>query len=410
MSAGIKRPRIYYGYTVVFACFVIMAMTFGLHYSFGIFFKPLLKEFGWSRAATSAAYSATTLISGFMGIMAGRLSDFFGPKIVGVLTGVFLGAGFLLLSQTRNLWHLYLFYGVVMAAGVGGCWPGLMPAVAKWFTARRGLMTGIVASGIGFGTIVIPPLAERLISIYDWRTAYIVIGVITLVTVIGIAQFLKAEPPGRIEKKHPEKGAKGEEADPGPDGLEFRTAIRNGQFWLLGFTYFCYGYTLHTIMVHIAPYVQDLGLSSAEAARIYTLIGATSILSRIITGGASDRFGIKPSLLTGLLFMIISMVWIQFAGSRWMFYLFGMLFGIAYGGVMSMQAVATAKLFGLQSLGVILGTITFMYTLGGSISPVLSGYIFDLAGNYKAAFFAASLIACLSFLLALLLKLGGRRI
>ena len=98
------------------------------------------------------------------------------------------------MSQVNAIWQLYLFYGLLIAAGVGGCWPSLIPTVARWFVVRRGLMTGIVASGIGFGTVTIPLLASRLISIYDWRSSYSIIGIIALVLIILAAQFLKRDP------------------------------------------------------------------------------------------------------------------------------------------------------------------------------------------------------------------------
>ena len=399
----------YYGYVIVFASFIVMTMTFGIHYSFGVFFKPLMTEFGWTRAETSAAYSIMTLFSGLFGILAGRIGDFFGPRIIGTFAGVFLCVGFLLLSLANQLWHFYLFYGLVMAAGVGGCWPGLMPAVAKWFTRRRGLMSGIVASGIGFGTIIIPSLAEWLISNYDWRTAYIIIGCFTLILVIGVSQFLKGSPKkigepadceGDRDKGHPY---------PEITGHKFSEASRSRPFWLLCGVYYCYGYCLHTIMVHIAPWAQDLGISAGKSAIILAIIGATSVISRIIIGGASDKFGLKPSLIIGLIFMIISLLWVQIAQVPWMFYLFGILFGIAYGGIIALLVLAAAELFGLHSMGVILGTITFAYTLGGATGPIVSGYLFDLLGSYRPAFFIAAFVAIVSISFALVLKLPGRR-
>ncbi len=394
----------FYGYVIVFACFVIMVLTFGINYSFGIFFKPLLAEFGWTRAATSAAYSLALLVSGFLGIFAGRLSDSFGPKIIGILTGVFLCAGLLLLSQTQNLFHFYLFYGVLVAAGIGGCWPGLIPSVAKWFTMRRGLMTGIVASGTGFGIIIIPPLAERFISLYSWRTAYIVIGILTLVFIVLVSLFLKTDPRQIGQSPYGEKEADVESGHAPIGGFSFLEALRTNQFWLLGVIYFAYGYCLHTTMVHIAPHVQDMGFSSATAASILTVIGVPNTISRIVIGTASDRFGVKPSFVIEFLILFISLIWIQVARDLWMLYLFAVIFGIGSGGVIALQALAAAETFGLRSLGVIVGAIAFFYTIGGAIGTLVSGFIFDLTGSYYNAFWITAAIALLSLFLIQLLK------
>ena len=399
-----ERTYFFYGYVIVFSSFVILVMAFGINYSFGIFFKPLLAQFEWTRASTSAAYSLMTLISGFLGIFAGRLSDAFGPKIIGMLAGVFLSSGLLLLSQTQNLFHFYLFYGGLIAAGVSGCWPGLLPAIAKWFVKRRGLMTGIVTSGIGFGTLLIPPLAEWLISTYTWRTAYIVIGLLTLLVVISVSFFLKADPSdiGKI----PYGGYKNakENEDPPIEGLTFHQALRATQFWLLGAIYFGYGYCLHAVMVHLSPHVQDMGFSSSEAALVLALIGLPNTFARIIVGIASDRFGVKPTLVTMLLIMLISLLWIQVARELVMFYLFAVIFSIGSGGIIALQALATAESFGLRSLGVILGTVTFIYTTGGATGAYCSGLIFDWLGSYSPAFWITVAWALLSLLLTLLLK------
>ena len=394
----------FYGYVIVGACFVIMAATFGLNYSFGVFFKPLINEFGWTRAGLSAAYSVMTLISGLIGILSGRLSDRFGPRIIGILSGVFLCIGFLLLSKIGALWHFYVVYGLVMAAGVGGPWPGLMPTVAKWFTLRRGLMTGIVATGIGFGTFLVPPLAEYLISHYDWRTAYLVIGIATLFFVVGFSLLLHSDP-GKIGIRPYGESRPVAEADLSRERIGFREATGTLAFWILCVVYFCFGYCLHTIIVHIAPHAQDLGLSAADAARGFAVMGATSMITRILAGAASDRFGIKPSLIVGFAVLVISMVWVQVVQSVWMFYVFGILFGITYGTIMALQTPAAARLFGLHSLGIILGTITFSYTVGGALGPVVSGYIYDLIGGYRPAFILAVFIATIAFILSFTLNL-----
>lgn len=397
--------RFYYGYFIVLASFIVMTMTFGINYSFGVFFKPILAEFGWSRASASTAYSLMAMMSGFLGIFAGRLSDYVGPKIIGILAGLFLGLGYLLLSQTQNIWHFYLFHGLVLAAGVGGCWPGLLPAVAKWFVARRGLMTGIVASGIGFGTITHPPLAEWLISNYGWRSAYLIIGLLTLVLVVGVSQFLKRDPRQIGQEPYGIETVIGDKKEYATRGYTFKEAIQSIQFWLLGTVYICYGYCLHTTMVHIAPHVQDMGFPSAHAARILAIIGVTSIFARIIIGGASDRFGVKPSLIVGLLILALSLLCVQIATTLPLLYLFATLFGIASGGVISLQALAAGELFGLRSLGIILGTIAFLYTIGGAVGAIISGFIFDRVGSYWPAFWIAEGISILAFALTYLLQM-----
>jgi len=395
------KPRFFYGYVIVSAIFVIMLMTFGLNYTFGVFLKPLIAEFGWTRAATSAAYSLCTLVAGFLGIFAGRLSDRLGSKIIGIACGFFLGLGFLLMSQVNALWQLYLFYGLIIAAGIGGIWPALLPTVAKWFVARRGLMTGIVASGIGFGQIIVPPLASRLIYTYDWRPAYIIVGIVTLVFIILAAQFLKRDPRQIGQLPYGEDKVKQESSVSEDRGFYLQEAIRTRQFWMLCIIYFCFGFCLHTVGVHIVAHATELGIPPISAANLLAAIGGTSIVGKVVLGSASDRLGVKRSLVFSLILLLVSFLWVQLARELWMLYLFSVVYGFGYGGTITMQPLLAAELFGLSSLGVILGGVTFAYTIGGAAGPVLSGHIFDITGSYSLAFLACAILAFVAIILTL---------
>jgi len=386
-----EKSRFFYGYVIVSISFVIMTMTFGINYSFGVFFQPLIGEFGWTRGVTSGAYSVMTFIAGFLGIFAGSLNDKFGPKIIGITAGLSLGIGFLLLSRINAIWHFYLIHSLILPVGIGSCWPGLVPSVARWFTVKRGLMTGIVASGIGFGILAIPPLAGWIISHYDWRKAYMIIGILTLVVPVSLAQFLKRDPAQIGQFPY------------GEDGL-----TRREKSQVLCGIYFCYGYCLHTVMIHIVPHAVDMGIPTASAAGILAIIGGTSIPSRILIAGASDKIGVKPSLIMALFMLVISLFWAQSARKMWMLYLFGALFGTAYGGVISLQALAVAELFGLQSVGVILGAITFTYAIGAAVGPVISGYLFDIMKSYNPVFWVAAALALVAFVLSLFIKMPGK--
>jgi len=188
------KPRFFYGYAVVGAAFIVMLVAQGAFLSFGVFFKPVLTDFGWTRAMTSGAFSLCFLLNGLLGIGMGMLNDRRGPRLVVTTCGILLGAGYLLMSQIDTIWQLYLFYGVIVGIGISGAWVPLLSTVSRWFVKRRALMCGIVLSGVGIGVVIIPPLAAWLISIYSWRTSYIIVGIIVLVLVILAAQFLRRDP------------------------------------------------------------------------------------------------------------------------------------------------------------------------------------------------------------------------
>ena len=151
--AATGKPKFFYGYVIVAVAFIIMMLTFGLNYTFGVFFKPLLAEFGWTKAVTSAGYSLTTVVAGFWGIFAGRLTDRFGSKVVGIAGGCFLGLGFLLMSRIDAVWQFYLFFGIFIGIGSSVFVP-LLSTVARWFARKRSTMTGVVVAGSGVASLL----------------------------------------------------------------------------------------------------------------------------------------------------------------------------------------------------------------------------------------------------------------
>ncbi|MBP1707419.1 MAG: sugar phosphate permease, partial [Chloroflexi bacterium] len=157
-----NKSSFYYGYIIVAVCFLIMVTVFGSQLSFGVFFKPMLSEFGWTRAATAGPFSMSMLIGGALAFISGRLGDRFGPRKVVTAGAILVGLGYLLTSRISSLWQFYLFYGVIVSIGAGSIYVPLVSLIARWFGRRRGLMAGIAISGIGIGIAVVPTIASQL--------------------------------------------------------------------------------------------------------------------------------------------------------------------------------------------------------------------------------------------------------
>jgi len=399
-----KSPRFFYGYVEVLAPILIMAVMWGAIYSFGVFLKPLSAEFGWSTAAISGAYSLFMVLHGLLYIVAGRLNDRFGPRIVVMTCGFFMGLGYLLMSQISAIWQLYLFYGVIMGIAMSGGFVPLSSTVARWFVKRRGLMTGLAVSGIGAGTMIMPPVANWLISDFGWRTSYLTIGIIALVLIILAAQFLRRDPSQIGQLPYGESEIVEESLNLEAKGSSLQKAIHTRQFWVLGAILFCFGFSLQTIMVHIVLHATELEISATIAATILTIIGMGSIAGRIMMGGAGDRICNKASIIVCFILMSVALFWLLAAKEIGIFYLFAIIFGFAYGGIAALQSPIVAELFGLDSHGVILGSITSVTTVGCSIGPVLAGRIFDVTGSYYLAFLICAIIAVIAIILSLLLR------
>jgi MFS family permease len=397
------EPQFFYGYIVVVATFFIMVVMWGAYYAFGVFFKPVLTEFGWTRAMTSGAFSLSMVAQGLLGIVLGGLNDRLGPRLVMTLCGFLLGLGYLLMSQIGAVWQLYLFYGAIIGVGMSGAWVPLVSTVARWFVKRRSLMTGIVAAGIGVGTLVASPVANWLISTYGWRTSYIIVGSTVLVLLVLAAQLLRRDPAkvgqvpyGKNEEEH------GLSLD--AKEFSFQEVVHTKQFWLVCSLLLCWGFALFATMVHIVPHATDLGISAASAANILATIGGMSIVGKVVLGGIADRIGNRQVFGIGFILMSVAFFWLVPATEMWMLFLFAVVFGLAYGGCAISPSPMQAALFGLRSHGLITGFTNLSFSIGAAVGPLLVGYIFDVRGSYHVAFLLCAAISLTGLIFTAVLR------
>jgi MFS family permease len=403
-----KKSNIFYGYVVVAAAFLITIVAHGAQHTFGIFFKPLLDHFGWTKAATSAPFSLYLVLYGLLSIFVGRMNDRLGPRLVMTICAIFLGLGYILMSQVSAIWHLYLFYGVMIAVGMSGSWVPLISTIPRWFVHRRGLMTGIVTSGSGIGTILLSMLASALIATYQWRRSYIVVGVGVLVILVLAAQFLKRDPQKVGQLPHGGGVIKTDAPYYAGEGLCFREAVGTVRFWMLCAMFFCFGFDLYTVMVHIVAHAIELGIPALKAASIIAVVGGVNAAGRVTIGSAGDRIGNMRCLVISFVLMTAALLLLTIAAEMWRLYLFAIIFGLGYGGLAAMMAPVPAELFGLRSIGTIVGAVMCSFTLGGAIGPVLAGHLSDITGSYHTAFLVCAAVSAAGTLLSLLIRPAGK--
>ncbi len=403
-----KKRKIFYGYVVVAAAFLITIISHGAQYTFGIFFKPLLEEFGWTKAATSAAFSLYLVLYGILGIFVGRLNDRFGPRLVLTACAFFLGMGYALMSRIGAIWHLYVVYGVLIAVGMSGVWVPLISTIPRWFIRRRGLMTGIVTSGSGIGTILLSIAASALIAEYQWRISYLIVGAGVWTMLMLSAQFLRRDPQQMGQEPYGGDAVKTAAVHDADEGLRFREAISAGRFWVLCAIFFCFGFDLYTVMVHLVAHAIELGIPALNAAGIIAVVGGVNAAGRVGMGGISDRLGNLRCLVVSFLLMTAALVLLTVAAEMWQLYVFGVIFGIGYGGLAALMSPVPAELFGLRSIGTIVGAVTCSFTLGGAVGPVLAGLLSDITGSYHAAFAACAAVGVLGTIFSVLIGRAGK--
>ncbi len=406
------KDKLFYGWWVVLAFFVITIIAFGARFSFGVFFKPLASEFGLTRAETSGIYSAYMLLCCVFAIVSGWGADKFRPRILFSLMGLFLGLSLILTSQAQSLQQLFLAYSLFLAAGTGGVYGVSVSTIIRWFDSKRGLAIGLTTSGVGLGTVVMAPFATYLIAHVGWRMSFMVMGIIAWLLIIPMAMLLKKDPremgllPYGVETNGGETGGSNLRGSSAATGLSLSRAFKTRNFWCLGFSWILTPLCLYMAVTHIVPHGTDMGIPAMKAATILSLIGAMNIPGRLVVGNISDSAGRKVTAMVCALFLAGAVIGLIYLKDLWMFYLFAAVFGFFFGGISTSTTAMIGDIFGLHSIGVIMGTMSACWALGGAIGPFIGGLVYDMWSNYSLAF---SISAAAMMIVTLLLALTKRK-
>jgi len=392
-------------YTIVAAAFLIQAVVIGGMFAYGVFFKVLETELGWSRTLLSASSSLAFLVMGVFAILGGRLSDRFGPRWVLSITGLSFGLGYGLMSFMQAPWQLFVLYGVLIGLGLSTHDVVTLSTVARWFERRRGMMTGVVKVGTACGQIIIPLLAAALITAFGWRTACLLLGVVSALLLVIAAQGLRAAPQPIASSAESGSATKARATvESAATGLSLSAAARTRQLWTLCAAQFMFFPALVTVPVHIVAHGMDLGMAATHAAGVLSLIGAVSILGRLFVGSAVDRIGGRRALILCFVLLLLSLLWLRWIDAPWMLFVFALVYGFAHGGFFTVVSPTVAEFFGMSAHGAIFGVILFFGTIGGAFGPLLAGAVFDTTGSYAIAFNTLAVLALVGLLLVVSLR------
>jgi MFS family permease len=394
------RGRPSYRWVIVGAVTLMIGVTYGLMFSYSVFFKPLADHFTGDRATVSLVYSASLIIRGAAAIGMGWLADRYGARKLMALCGVMVGGGLVLSSYANDLWQLFLTYAVVEAIGLSGAFGIGTAAVSRWFTEKRGLALGIAATGSGLGTLLIVPGNERLISAYDWNGAFFIAGIGGGALLVAAALLLRPAP------ELPTRIGTGLATPPVEKGL--RAAIKDRRMILILSAFALFFFSIQIIMTHLVNYATDLGIDPLVAATFVSIIGAVSVAGRLSSGIGADRIGIHNTLILTRIFLVISFVIVIFTGPLWSFYLFALAFGLPYGGEIPQIPLYVGRYFGSRALATLVGLCVFVTNVGGALGPWTAGKIYDVTGSYDGAFIAGGLAGLVSLVLVLMLKRADR--
>lgn len=384
-------------YRVVLGGCLTQFTVIGLLFSFGLFIKVLEVEFGWSRTMLSACTSMSFLVMGVLAMVAGPLTDRFGPSRVLMVTGVAYGLGFVLIAQVTQPWQLFAVFATLIGLGLSTHDVVTLSTVARWFEGRRGIMTAVVKVGTAVGQIAVPPIAALLIIWLGWRTALVVMGGTAMVLLV-IAGLAMQRPPVASTPGEPVQ----------VPGIAYAAARRSRSFWTLCAIQFLFFPSLMAVPLHLAVHGMDLGMTAAAAATLLSVIGAASIAGRLAIGRLFDRIGGKNAFILCFITLIIGLAGLIIGHSLIVLYLVVVVYGFGHGGLFVVVSPTVAEHFGMRAHGAIFGTVLFFGTLGGAAGPILAGAVFDATGSYVLAFSGLLALAGLGLLLVLSLPSPGR--
>jgi len=405
LPSGLK-DRLFYGWVVVATFFIAGTAIWGVRFSFGVFFKSIESEFSLTRAATSAIFSTQMALGAVFTIVGGWALDRYGPRIVLFLMGLFTGLGLLLTGQTNSLWQLFLTYSLFLGMGTSAIFVTAMTTVSRWFEEKRGLAIGVASCGAGLGPVIVAPFATHLIAEFDWRTAFVIIGLIAWLMVIPLSWLLKRDPyeigalPDGVKMSSENAGNK----HAPPAGLSISQAFRTRSFWLITLVFLLFACSLFLVVTHLVPHVTDIGFSVVEAATVLSMTGGATLAGRLLLGAASDKIGRKTAPIVCTLLHVMAMVWLLWSEELWMLYLFALAFGFAWGGMGPTMAALIGDTFGLGRLGAILGTLDAGFCAGAALGPYVGGLIFDVSRSYSLAFSLGAAAMVLATLLIALVR------
>jgi MFS family permease len=367
----------YYGWRVVLAaCLGVMAGFGSLFvYTFSVFVKPLAAEFGWSREAISSGFAIAALTLGLCSPLLGRWIDRFGPRRIILICMAVYGCAIASLSLLRSgLWQFYATCFVLGAIGNGAAHLAYSRSISTWFQRRLGMALALVMVGAGLGAMILPVVAQSIITLSGWRAAYASLGGLALLLGLPLSWHYIRD---RRMIRH--------ESGPAPhSGMTWQQGLRSFAFWIVTAILFVSSISMNGAVTHLSALLTDRGLTAENAALCASILGGSSLLGRIGVGWLLDRFfgphvALVINLITALGIFSLARANTFSAGC-----LSAALIGIGAGGEAAITPYLLTRYFGLGAFSTLYGLTWTFYAAAGAVGPVLLGRAFDATGSYSS--------------------------
>jgi len=378
---------------------------------FGAFFDPIVDQFGWSRATTSAAMSLQRTETGAISPFVGYFINKFGPRNVMLVGTVILSLGFILLSRIQNLWQFYAVFLIITLGLSFGTFLIVTTTVANWFVKKRAKAMSITMAGSGLGGILVPVIVW-LIATTDWRTGLVYVGIGFFLVGIPVSFTMKSRPEdyGLLpDGADPNDFSDGKADGTGKlgflDEVNFtaKQALKTRTFWQLSLSMGA-SQLIISASIHHIPAITSFGMGRGTAAMVILGVSLFSVFGRLASGYMGDIMDKRKVIAIAFVFQFIGTLAFAFTSSPWHLVVFLVAWGFGFGASIPVRFALIADLFGRRSYGSVMGTMMTTSAIFGVAGPVLVGWAFDVRGNYREPF----LMIAFSVLIAipLILTLG----
>jgi predicted MFS family arabinose efflux permease len=416
LAAALARRRVHYGWMIAGVTFLTMLVTAGAVGAPGVLILPLQKEFGWQNAEISSALGIRFLLFGLMAPFAAALINRFGMRRIALSALLLIAAGLLLSLAMTRVWQLVLLWGVVIGLGTGLTALVLGVTVAtRWFSTRRGLVTGLLTASSATGQLLFLPLLASVSERLGWRPAVAMVCGALALTAFAVLAFMRDRPADVGQQ--PFGQAAGDDAAnvaatiPAPitPWHALRDARRTGVFWVLFGTFFiCGASTNGLIQTHFIPLCADFGLPAVGAASVLAAMGMFDIVGTVGSGWLSDRYDNRWLLFWYYGLRGLSLMYLPF--SDFTFYglsLFALFYGLDWIATVPPTVKLTVARFGRERANLVFGWIFAGHQLGAATAAFGAGVSRTALLSYLPAFFAAGALCLIAAVL--ILTLGDRR-
>ena len=394
------------GWIITFAALGIN-LIMGTLYSWGVIKKALVSDWHWTNTDAALPFTVSAAVFAFTMIFAGRAQDKFGPKLVTIFGGIMLGGGLILSGFATSLMAMVFTFGVIGSIGIGLGYSAATPCAMKWFdSSRKGLIAGIVVSGVGLSPVYMTPITSALLKAYGISNTFIILGVFAIAVVSVLSMFL-SDP---TEEQAPKAANNQATSSSKGNDYTWNEVAKTPQFYLLWVMYLLAATAGLMLIAHLPSIAVAQADWKTAGFMLVVILSIFNAIGRLGAGALSDKVGRTRAMMIVFMIQAVNMFLFAFYTSIPMLVVGSAVAGISYGAVFSLFPTTTAEYFGMKNLGVNYGMIFTGWGIAGVVGPMLGGMVADKTGSYNNGYLVAGVFLILATVLVSLLKAPKARV